>query len=124
MAVGRKDDQSLLWLQCYNLDPGNAIANLAVARLHDKPMGLRAASGFASFVEYCFEHLSLRKLYLEVAAPNLPQFEQAVGPLFMEEGRLVEHVRGPEANEDLVILALWRSMWRSSDLRTELLSRF
>lgn len=123
LALAPDDGRLLLWMQCYNADPVNAVANLAVARLGETVLTLRAASGLAAFIEYCFNALELRKLYMEVAAPNYPLFASAVGPLFIEEGRLVDHVRGHDGSHDLFLLALPRFQWEISLLREQLLER-
>ncbi len=124
LAVGAADGKVLLWLQCYEADPANGVANLAVARLGEQFLNPRSASGVAAFIEYCFEAMSLRKLYMEVAGPNLPMFERAVGPLFIEEGRLLDHIQGPDGTVHLHILSLSRERWSLSPLRRHLLDRF
>jgi hypothetical protein len=120
LAIGEPDEVPLLWLQCYSADSGSLTANVAVARLDEQTLTLRAASGFAAFLDYCFERFGFRKLYLEVAAPNLELFGGAVGPLFVEEARLREHVPGPTGYQDLIILALWRDLWFDSSIRRHL----
>lgn len=124
LGFGLADDAPLLWLQCYGADPVNQTASLAVARLSESVFSLRAASCLAAFMEYCFRSLHLRKLYLEVAAPNLPLFSGAVGSLFVQEGRLEDHVRSADGWEDLYLLCLWREVWQSHALRNQMLSRF
>lgn len=123
LALAPDDGRLLLWMQCYTADPVNGVANLAVARLGEAILSLRAASGLAAFIEYAFAALDLRKLYMEVAAPNYPLFAGAVGPLFVEEGRLVEHIRTSTGFEDLILLALPRFNWELSLMRERLLRR-
>jgi hypothetical protein len=117
LAIGEPDGVPLLWLQCYSLDTSTLTANVSVARLEERILTPRAASGFVLFVDYCFEQFGLRKIYLEVAEPNLDLFGNAVGPLFYEEARLREQIPGPSGFRDLIILALWRDVWTKSPLR-------
>lgn len=123
LALGTDDGLPRLWLQCYAAEEAHDIASFALARLDDGHVSLRAASGAAAFIEYCFSSFSLRKLYIEVAQPNLDLFRSVAGPLFMEEGRLREHLRVGDRYEDLVLLTLWRDHWASSEIRDRLLSR-
>jgi hypothetical protein len=124
IVIGLVDDIPLAWLQCYNADPVNGTAAISVARVDDRlSSSLRFASGLAMFFEYCFTTHGFRKLYMEVAGPNLEQFGSTIGPLFVEEGRLAGHIRTGDTYCDLHLLALWDFNWSKSDLRTVLLDR-
>lgn len=123
LGVGNSDGKLLLWLQCYNPSLVDEVANVAVARLADGPLSLRAAASIAAFFEYCFDALNFRKLYLEAAGPNLPLFSEAIGPLFIEEGRLRDYLKQGPDTYDLIILAVDRDLWNLSEIRKYLLSR-
>ena len=124
VAVGLQDDRPLAWLQCYNADPVNESAAIAVARLDTSTVSLRMASAVALFLEYCFVAHRFRKLYFEVASPNLALFGSMIGDLLVEEGRLAGHLRvDSDGYCDLHILALWDFNWNASPVRKLLLDR-
>lgn len=124
IAVGLDDDQALAWLQCYNADPVNQSAAISLARLDSRRPSLRVWSAVALFIEHCFATYGFRKLYAEVAGPNLQNFESMIGPLLVEEGRLAGHLAaGPGEYCDLHILSLWNFNWQASPMREQLLER-
>lgn len=123
LVVGVPDGKALMWATCTSPDPSPTVASLSLARLSNARMSLRAASGVAAFVDYLFTVLSLRKIYIEVAEPNLQQFESIAGRLFMAEARLRDHHRIGDSYHDLLIFSLWADEWKRSKLRDHLLHR-
>jgi RimJ/RimL family protein N-acetyltransferase len=84
---------------------------LAAESFAAKPRSPLMVFGVALFVDYVFKSWDLHKLYLEVAAYNLPQFESGVGRLLEVEGRLRDHYWYDGHRWDQVLLALYRSRW-------------
>ncbi len=73
--------------------------------------------GAALFLEYVFRGWSFRKLYFELPEFNLAQFSRGVNRLFVEEGRLREHLYYDGRFWDKVILALYRTTWEAQSKR-------
>jgi hypothetical protein len=67
--------------------------------------------GVALFIEYVFTCWPFRKLYLELPEFNVVQVGRGLGRLFVEEGRLREHMYYDGQFWDKLILALYRSTW-------------
>lgn len=97
---------------CYGPDHANGHAYFAAARLGD---GASAAfiEGAALFVDYVFACWPFRKLYLETAEFNAPQFLRGLGPMVREEGRLSDHIFANGRHWDQLILAMRREAWSS-----------
>jgi hypothetical protein len=73
--------------------------------------------GTALFIEHVFTCWNFHKLYLEVAAYNLPQFESGTGRLFEVEGRLRDHFWYGGRRWDQVFLAMYRETWERESVR-------
>lgn len=121
LGVGTEDGRPLVWLQCFNLDRENDVASLAIARLDGSVLSSRTAECVASFIDYCFEHLGIRKLYVEMAEPNALVVASAFGELLIEEARMIDHIRVGKSYHDLIIAGLWRENWNTSRFRSSLL---
>jgi hypothetical protein len=62
-------------------------------------------------LHYAFETWPWRKLYLEVAEPNLARFRSGVDRFFAREGTLTEHVFLDGRYWDVHVLAITRERW-------------
>lgn len=74
--------------------------------------------GSALMIDYTFKCWPFRKLYLELPEYNLEQLARGNGRIFVQEGRLGEHMYYDGRWWDKIILALYRRTWdeRSSRL--------
>jgi RimJ/RimL family protein N-acetyltransferase len=80
-----------------------------------------AIAGAELVLEYSFQLFDLRRIYLEVAAPNLDQF-RSVLRIAQVEGRLVDHTLLFGAYVDMLFLSIRREEWdRRHALRTSFL---
>jgi len=92
----------------YNADLSNGFVWIA-AMLAQTESGLgRGADAVKLFLRYLFWTWDIQKVYCEVPEYNLPQFESAVGRVFVEEGRLSRHLYHGLRRWDQVILAVHR----------------
>ena len=66
--------------------------------------------GVLTFVQYLFDHFSLRKIYFEIPEYNR-DFLNSDGGLLEQEGRLIEHQYYADRYWDLYTYALYRSKW-------------
>ena len=67
--------------------------------------------GLAMFIGYVFETWPFHKLFMEVPAYNMRQFESGLGRYFTVEGQLRDRLWLQGRHWDLFVLALAREQW-------------
>src|SRR5262245_33507497 len=93
---------------CYAANMRNGFAYVGIVAAPDFLGTGLAIEGTALFLTYLFSHWNFRKLYAEVPAFNLQQFESAIGKYCQVEGLLLDHEYFAEEWWDLHILAFHR----------------
>jgi RimJ/RimL family protein N-acetyltransferase len=78
-------------VQAYHPDLHSGHAYIAAIGTTDSHNSGLMPEAMFLFVNYCFTVFNLRKLYLEAAEFNEPQYGSALGRFFKEEGRLRDH---------------------------------
>lgn len=112
-VLDRKSAERVGVVSLYNASFQNGYAYLALAgspAYRSTGYMLEAA---LLFLDYAFRVWDFRKLYMETAAFNLPQFASGMGRLWREEGRLSDHEFYDGRYWDLVFLSIERSSFRS-----------
>ncbi len=69
--------------------------------------------GIFAFVQFLFDHLNFRKLYLEAPEYNLSLFSDGVQSLLKNEGRMPGHFYYGDRFWDQVVFALYKEDWDS-----------
>lgn len=95
----------------HNLDSRNGNAHVSVVSTRHDDSGLGVMEGLALLIDYAFKLWPLRKLYAEVAEPNLRHFRSAVDVVFEVEGHLKGHYFFDGQHWDQYILSLTREHW-------------
>ena len=93
---------------CYCADLNNGTAYMAEMMAGQVATGL-GVNAAAIFGHYLFSTWAFRKLYMEVPAYNLSQFESAIPEFLTIEGRLSDHLFYGDRYLDMVVLAAHRS---------------
>lgn len=97
-------------ITAYQPDPANGTVYLGAVRF-SQGGAISFIGALALSVDYVFFGWPIRKIYFESPGFSLKTFQSAVGRVFVEEGRLTEHVYLGGRYWDLHILALWRERW-------------
>lgn len=101
-------------VSAYGADPRHGFAHLAAGTLESFGGPVRdalcSAEAVALFVDFVFTGWNFRKIYIDVAAFNAPQFGSFLERCEME-GRLKDHLYLDGEYWDLVTYALWRDQW-------------
>jgi hypothetical protein len=101
----------------YSADFRNGHCYAALGRFDDDAdrSPLRAAyasvEAFTLLIDYLFIGWNFRKIYLEVAEYNLPQFASLIGKACVVDGVLTDHVYLSDRYWSLTVLAISRPMW-------------
>jgi hypothetical protein len=101
-------------VSAYGADPRHGHAYIATARL--EPFGGPIPDGFAMvdsmtlFIDFLFQGWSFRKLYIECADFNRPQFGSFLDRC-EHEGSLVQHLYLDGRYWDLHTYSIWRDAW-------------
>lgn len=98
----------------HNFQDGHA--NLGVAAFNTDRSSALFMLGTALFIQYTFDCWAFRKLYLEVPEFNMAPLSSSVGKLFVEEGRMPEHLYYGGRYWSKIVLAIYRKDW---DARAE-----
>ncbi len=109
-----RSGEPLGYHQCYSLDTVNGHAAIAVVYGACPPV--QRGLGIDLFLHYVFRVHPVRKLYAEVIDFNMDAIGSAVHGLFVEEGRLRDHVFCRGAYRDVVHLSLSRQAYASASL--------
>src|SRR4051794_6516541 len=112
LVVGRKTNSPVGIVTAYQPMFQDRHANVAAARFDPRHRSPAMIFGFAIFLQYVFGCWDLRKLYMEVAEYNFPQFESGLGRFFELEGRLREHLYLGGKYWDQLQLAIYRDRWQ------------
>jgi hypothetical protein len=115
MVVEVATGRSVGLVTAYNAELTAGHVYVAVQRLPDEVTGPSSKGlmieGTFVFLQYLFDHFTLRKLYLEVPEYNLSLFELGINSLLQVEGRLREHLYWGDRHWDMYHLALYRKDW-------------
>lgn len=105
-------------VSAYQPDHVNGHCRVAATRLGSpRAQNPAVMRGVMMLFDYLFKGWPFRKLYLEVPAYNLEQFESALTAVFTEEGRLSSYTFLDGEYWDLVFLSLSRDHWRDCRAR-------
>ena len=107
--VASRDALGLVVL--HNIDSRNGNAHISILSTQLGDAGPGVIEGLALLIDYAFRLWPLRKLYAEVAEPNLHNFRSAIDVVFKVEGHLEGHYFFDGEHWDQFILALTREHW-------------
>ena len=106
------DHEPLGLVACYGTEFRHRYARIAVIGRDDTPMSRALVTeGLELFIDYLFNHFDFRKLYAQVLAPNMSQFQTMVGRYVDVEGVMVGHEFFAGDWVDSYTLAIHRSKW-------------
>ena len=116
--IVRSDDNRPIGLAAiYEPSFQDQYAHFAAAMFGKAGRSPLAVMGCVLAIEYAFKCWAFRKLYLELPAYNLDQISAGLGRMFVEEGRLREHMYYDGHWWDKVVLALYRNTWEERSAR-------
>jgi hypothetical protein len=111
MVLDAKDDSRIGLVTAFSADFQDGHAHLAALSFDPDGNSMMMMLGVGLFVEYVFKCWNFRKLYLDTAEYNYPQFASGAGKFFRVEGRLREHHYLDGEWWDHLILAIFREDW-------------
>lgn len=111
LALANRDRAKVGLVTAYNANFRDGHAQLAAVAFDPARPGPLMPIAIGLFIEYVFRCWPLRKLYMDVAEYNLPQFASGVDKLFSAEGHLREHYYLDGQYWDKYILSLSREQW-------------
>jgi len=111
MILKVEDDSRIGLVTAFSADFQDGHAHLAALSFDPDGNSVMMMLGIGLFVDYVFKCWSFRKLYLDTAEYNYPQFASGAGKFFKVEGRLREHHYLDGEWWDHLILAIFRDDW-------------
>jgi len=111
MILSAKDDSRIGLVTAFSADFQDAHAHVAALSFDPHGNSMTMMLGVGLFVDYVFKCWNFRKLYLDTAEYNYPQFASGAGKFFEVEGRLREHHYLNGEWWDHLILAIFREDW-------------
>lgn len=119
MILKAGDDSRIGLVTAFSADFQDAHAHLAALSFDPDGNSAMMMLGIGLFVDYVFKCWSFRKLYLDTAEYNYPQFASGADRFFKVEGRLREHHYLDGEWWDHLILAIFRDDWAEASKLVE-----
>jgi hypothetical protein len=113
LVVTRKSERPLGLVLVYRANMQDQFAYLGAARFGAHARSPLMILGLALFVEYVFTCWPFHKLYLETPEYNYEQFAKSIQRYVKLEGRFHDHSYYGGRRWDQLVLALYRSTWRT-----------
>ncbi|MFN8216777.1 MAG: GNAT family protein [Gemmataceae bacterium] len=117
LVVSKPEQTPLGAVHLFNPNFQDGHAQLSVARLEAETRAPKVMLGLGLLIRYAFHCWPLRKLYMEVAEFNYPQFESGAGRFFEVEGRYRQHLYLGGRYWDQLVLAITREAWLTRGAR-------
>lgn len=111
MILRATDDSRIGIVTAFSADFQDGHAHLAALSFDPNGNSMTMMLGVGLFIDYVFKCWNFRKLYLDTAEYNYPQFASGAGKFFEVEGRLREHHYLDGEWWDHLILAVFREGW-------------
>jgi hypothetical protein len=117
VVVSNRDRARVGLVTAFRANFQDGHARLAAVAFNPHSRSPLMALGMGLFIEYVFRCWRFRKLYLDVAEYNFPQFSSGLARIFTVEGRLRQHYYLDGEYWDKVILAIPRETWAAHPKR-------